>query len=109
MSRKQVHAGGTDREAGHLLYSIGIAGPFANYINDHVLYRATAEGQEYGLNAHDYLLHAKRSVRIVYAAEGNENCHFTYPEKVDIILDILRGRYGDRLAHDIVLMRSPVP
>jgi hypothetical protein len=33
----------------------------------------------------------------------------TYPEKVDFILDVLNGRYGDRLALDIVPMRAAVP
>jgi hypothetical protein len=84
--------------SGPLLYSLGIAGPLADYINGHFLCRTTAEGGGYGLNAHDYLLRAKLSARIIYAAEGNENGSFTYPEKVDFILDVLHGRYGDRLA-----------
>jgi hypothetical protein len=84
--------------SGPLLYSLGIAGPLADYINGHFLCRAAAERGRYGLNAHDYLLRAKLSARIIYAAEGNENCSFTYPEKVDFILDVLHGRYGDRLA-----------
>lgn len=92
--------------AGPLLYSLGIAGPFADYINDHFLCRATAEGGKYWLNSHDFLLRAKRAVQIVDIAEGNENCRFTYTEKVDYILDILRGRYGDRSAQRIVPMRS---
>ena len=92
--------------AGPLLYSLGIAGPFADYINDHLLCRATAEGGGYRLNAHDYLLRAKRAAQIIDIAEGNENCRFTYTEKVDYILDILRGRYGDRLEQHIAPRRS---
>lgn len=92
--------------AGPLLYSLGIAGPFADYINGHLLCRAIADGRVHCLNAHDYLLRAKLSARIVYAAEGNENCRFTYPEKLDFILDVLRGRYGDRLAQDLTPIRS---
>lgn len=84
--------------SGPLLYSLGIAGPLADYINGHFLSRAAAAGGGYGLNAQDFLLRAKLSARIVYAAEGNENCRFTYTEKVDFILDVLHGRYGDRLA-----------
>jgi hypothetical protein len=95
--------------AGPLLYSLGIAGPFADYINGHLLCRAIADGRVHGLNAHDYLLRAKLSARIVYAAAGNENCRLTYPEKVDFILDVLRGRYGERLALDIMPMRFAAP
>lgn len=84
--------------SGPLLFSLGIAGPLADYLNGHLLGRATAEGGGYGLNAQDFLLRAKLSAGIVYAAEGNENCRFTYAEKVDFILDVLHGRHGDRLA-----------
>ena len=95
--------------SGPLLFSLGIAGPLADYINGHLLYRATAEGGGYGLNAHDFLLRAKLSARLIYVAEGNENCRFTFPEKVDFILDVLHGRYGDSLAQDILPMRSAAP
>jgi hypothetical protein len=95
--------------SGPLLYSLGIAGPLADYINGHFLCRATAEGGGYGLNAHDFLLRAKLSARLIYVAEGNENCRFTFPEKVDFILDVLHGRYGDSLAQDILPMRSAAP
>lgn len=84
--------------SGPLLFSLGIAGPLADYLNGHLLCRATAEGGGYGLSAPDFLLRAKLSAGIVYAAEGNENCRFTYAEKVDFILDVLHGRHGDRLA-----------
>lgn len=87
--------------SGPLLFSLGIGGPFADYINDHFLCRAAPHAGGYKLNAQDFLLRAKLSARIVYAAEGNENCRFTYAEKVDFILDVLHGRHGDRLAEEL--------
>ncbi|MBI5926135.1 MAG: hypothetical protein HY836_11100 [Aquabacterium sp.] len=93
--------------SGPLLFSLGIAGPLADYINSHLLCRAATEGGGYGLNAQDFLLRAKLAARIVYAAEGNENCRFTYHEKVDFILDVLHGRYGDRLARKLAPLPMP--
>lgn len=95
--------------AGPLLYSLGIAGPFADYINSNFLSHTSLNGRRYELNAYDYLQRAKLSASIVYAAEGNENCRFTYAEKVDFILDVLHGHRGDRLAVDIVPMPSTAP
>lgn len=88
--------------SGPLLFSLGIAGPLADYINGHLLCRAATEGGGYGLNAQDFLLRAKLAARIVYAAEGNENCRFTYPERVNFVLDVLHGRYGDHLAEGLL-------
>jgi hypothetical protein len=81
-----------------LLISLGIAGPFADYVNGQFLCRAPLKSVSYAMSAHDFLRRAKLSALIVYLAEGNENCYFTYAEKVDFILDILHGRYDDRLA-----------
>lgn len=81
-----------------LLISLGIAGPFADYVNGQFLCRAPRQGVSYEMSAHDFLQRAKLSDLIVYLAEGNENCYLTYAQKVDFILDILHGRYDDRLA-----------
>lgn len=94
--------------AGPVLYSLGIAGPFADYLNTNFLCRAT-DRPRYELNAHDYLQRAKLSARIVYGAEGEENCYFSYQKKVDFILDILHGRYGDGLEQRIAPIRSTAP
>lgn len=91
--------------AGPLIYSLGIAGPFADYINNNFLCRENAH-HGYRMDSGDYLRCAKRSSEIVYLAEGNENRYFTNPEKVSFILDVFHGRYGDRLEQYITPNRS---
>ncbi len=83
---------------GDWLFAHGVAQPLAEYIEQRLLPMAAHAGQQIGFGEIGFLAGARRLARVANAVAANENTALTFPQRADLMLDLLDDKFSLELS-----------